>query len=353
MARSLEDAGIPLEGVAAAIQHGALSLEFLNAATYERFSALAAETFRQVSDRTGIPLELLMVIREAIGMAQPSPDDRLRGDEMAIVPFIELQVSFGFRPAAIERLLRVQGDSFRRITEQEAAWWTSEVIEPAIAAGKGPEEIGNADFADRISPLSEQAVLAMYHAHQARAWIANLIEGFEVLMAKAGIHSRLERLPAICFLDITGYTRLTQERGDEAAADLAATVARLVQRSSVQHGGKPIKWLGDGVMLYFGDPGPGVRAALEMVDGLAAAGLPPAHVGLHAGPVLFQEGDYFGQTVNLAARIADYARPGEVLVSQAVANSSQEKGLAFADIGPVELKGVSGTVHLLRASLAQ
>jgi adenylate cyclase len=353
MARSLEDAGIPLEGVAAAIQHGALSLGFLNAATYERFSALAAETFRQVSDRTGIPLELLMVIREAIGMAQPSPDDRLRGDEMAIVPFIELQVSFGFRPAAIERLLRVQGDSFRRITEQEAAWWTSEVIEPAIAAGKGPEEIGNADFADRISPLSEQAVLAMYHAHQARAWIANLIEGFEVLMAKAGIHSRLERLPAICFLDITGYTRLTQERGDEAAADLAATVARLVQRSSVQHGGKPIKWLGDGVMFYFGDPGPGVRAALEMVDGLAAAGLPPAHVGLHAGPVLFQEGDYFGQTVNLAARIADYARPGEVLVSQAVANSSQEKGLAFADIGPVELKGVSGTVHLLRASLAQ
>src|SRR5512132_1406829 len=352
MARSLEDAGIPLEGVAAAIQHGALSLEFLNAATYERFSALAAETFRQVSDRTGIPLELLMVIREAIGMAQPSPDDRLRGDEMAIVPFIELQVSFGFRPAAIERLLRVQGDSFRRITEQEAAWWTSEVIEPAIAAGKGPEEIGNADFADRISPLSEQAVLAMYHAHQARAWIANLIEGFEVLMAKAGIHSRLERLPAICFLDIAGYTRLTQERGDEAAADLAATVARLVQRSSVQHGGKPIKWLGDGVMFYFRDPAPGVRAALEMVDGLAAAGLPPAHVGLHTGQVLFQGGDYFGQTVNLTARIADYARPGEVLVSQAVADVSQEKGIAFGDIGSVELKGVSGTVHLLRAHLA-
>ena len=67
----------------------------------------------------------------------------------------------------------------------------------------------------------------------------------------------------------------------------------------------PIKWLGDGVMFYFRDPGPGVRAALEMVDGLAAAGLPPAHVGLHARPVLFQEGDSFGQTANLSARIAD------------------------------------------------
>ena len=75
-------------------------------------------------------------------------------------------------------------------------------------------------------------------------------------MAKAGIHSRLERPPAICFLDITGYTRFTQELGDAASAELAATLARLVQRSSVQHGGKPIKWLGDGVMFYFDRPAP-------------------------------------------------------------------------------------------------
>ncbi len=351
MARSLEDAGIPLEGVADAIRRGALSLAFLDAPAYERFAALGAETFQQVSDRTGIPLELLMVIREAIGLAQPSPDDPLRDDEMAIVPFIELQLAQGFRIAAIERLLRVQGDCTRRITEQEAAWWASEVIEPAMAAGKGPEGIANVELADRIAPLSEQTLLAMYHAQQARAWTANIIEGFETLLAKAGIHSRLERLPAICFLDISGYTRLTEERGDDAAADLAATVHRLVQRSSVQHGGKTIKWLGDGVMFYFGDPGLGVRAALEMVDGLAAAGLPPAHVGLHTGPVLFQEGDYFGQTVNLSARIADYARPGEVLVSEAVAVASHDPGITFADIGPVELKGVSGTVHLLRANL--
>lgn len=352
MAKSLEDAGIPLEGVADAMRRGALSLAFLDAASYERFATFVPETFREVGERTGVPLDLLTGIREAIGMAQPLPDDRLREDEMAVVSFIELQVAQGFRPAAIERLLRVQGDSIRRITEQEAAWWNSEVIQPAMGAGKGPEVIANVDLADRIAPLAERAILAMYHAQQARAWTANIIEGFETLMAEAGIHSRLERLPAICFLDITGYTRLTQERGDDAAADLAAMVARLVQRSSVQHGGKTIKWLGDGVMFYFGDPGPGVRAALEMVDGLAVAGLPPAHVGLHAGPVLFQEGDYFGQTVNLSARIADFARAGEVLVSQAVADASTEEGVAFSDIGPVELKGVAGPVQLLRASLA-
>ena len=59
-----------------------------------------------------------------------------------------------------------------------------------------------------------------------------------------------------------------------------------------------------------------------MVEAAVSVGLPPAHVGLHAGPVLFQEGDYFGRTVNITARIADYARPGEVLVSQEVVDAS-------------------------------
>ncbi len=349
MAKSLEDAAIPLDRVAAGLRSGALSFAFLDSAAYERFAALAEETFQDVSDRTGIPLDLLTTIRESIGSPSPSPDDRLREDEVAVVPFLQLQVSGGFQSTSIERLLRVYGDSTHRITEAEAAWWNAEVVRPALDANAGVEELSNAAFAERSTPLAEQALLALYHAQQARAWTANIIEGFETLMAKAGIHSRLERPPAICFLDITGYTRLTQERGDEAAADLASRLARLVQRESVRFGGAPIKWLGDGVMFHFREPGPAVRAALEMVDGLATAGLPPAHVGLHTGPVLYQQGDYFGQTVNVTARIADYARPGEVLVSEAVADASREKDIAFSDIGPVELKGMSGTTRLLRA----
>jgi class 3 adenylate cyclase/DNA-binding transcriptional MerR regulator len=351
MARSLEDAGISLDGLGAAIRGGELSLAFMDAAAYERFAEMSPETFQQVSDRTGIPFELLTVVREAIGMAPPSPEDRLRGDELAVVPFLAAQLEAGFKPIGIERLLRVQGDGTRRVAEEEGAWWYSQVIEPAVAAGRPPDEVASVDLANQLTPLSEQTVLAMYHAQQARVWTANLIDGFEQVLAKAGLHSRLERPPAICFLDITGYTRLTQERGDDAAADLAATLARLVQRSSLRHGGKPIKWLGDGVMFYFRDPGPSVRAALEMVAGLADAGLPPAHVGVHTGPVLFQQGDYFGQTVNLSARIADYARPSEVLVSQAVADASSEAGIGFDDIGSVELKGVTTLTHLLRAHL--
>ena len=147
-----------------------------------------------------------------------------------------------------------------------------------------------------------------------------------------------------------GYTRLTQERGDAAAVGLAEQLGRLVQRSSVKYGGRPIKWLGDGVMLFFPHPGHGVVAAIEMSAGVAEAGLPPAHVGLHAGPVIFQDGDYYGQTVNLASRIADYARPGEVLVSQEVVAASAGAEVVFREIGPVELKGVAGAIRLHAAT---
>ena len=85
---------------------------------------------------------------------------------------------------------------------------------------------------------------------------------------------------------------------------------------------------------------------------MADAGLPPAHVGLHAGPVIFQEGDYYGQTVNLASRIADYAQAGEVIVSQEVVDASNDASVAFRDVGPVELKGVPGARRLFAAARA-
>src|SRR5262245_51168668 len=113
MSRSLEDAGIPLDAVADAVRRGTVSFDFFDAPSFDRFSALGTETFQDVSDRTGIPFPLLAVIREAMGLAEPLPTDRLTEDEHRIVPFIELQVLHGFRRVGIERLLRVHGESTR------------------------------------------------------------------------------------------------------------------------------------------------------------------------------------------------------------------------------------------------
>jgi adenylate cyclase len=348
LVHSMMEAGLPIEGLARVVTTGTFGLEFMDTPAYERFSMLSDTTFAQMSERAGVPVELLMLIREATGGAQPNPDVRLREGELDIVPYVAAYFEAGFA-AGLERILRVQGDSLRKIAETEAEWWRSDVIIPALAAGKTGAELANAELSDKLAVHIEPALVANYRAHQVREWTRNIVEGFETVLAEAGLHGRVDRPPAMCFLDITGYTRLTDERGDEAAAALAVQLNRMVQRTSVQHGGRPVKWLGDGVMFYFREPGPGVRAALDMADGVVDAGMPPAHVGLHAGPVVFLEGDYYGQTVNIASRIAEYARPGEVLVSQAVVEAASGVGAQFTDIGPVELKGVGGTVHLLAA----
>ena len=355
MAQTLDRTGIPLDGLADALQRDAVSMAFLDNPMFDRMPAYTTESFAEASARTGIPLALLMVLREAIGLPPPAPDDPLRSDELEVIPYLQLQVDAGFRPASIERLLRGLGDSFRRISEVEANWYVTEVMNPQIATGLGIQGLGTDELSTQLAREGERTMLAILHAHQGHTWTGNILSGFEQLLAQAGLRRATERDPAMCFLDITGYTRLTQERGDAAAAELAETLSRLVTRESVQHGGKPVKWLGDGVMFHFRDPGPGVVAALAMVSGIVGAGLPPAHVGLHAGPVIFQEGDYFGQTVNMASRIADYARPGEVLVTRAVVEATADPaplGLAFTEIGPVELKGVSGVMDLFAARTA-
>jgi adenylate cyclase len=350
----LQIAGVPVEGMATAIREGALSFSYLDESVFDRFAEVSETTFEQLSERTRIPLDLLKVVREAIGFAEPRPEDRVREDELAVVPVIELQVASGFRPAVIERWLRVCADSLRRIVETETDWWRTEVEVPFLEGGMTETQMldAQADVGARMTPLLEKALVAMYRGQQEHAWSRSWLEDVEAALERAGLLTRMHHPPAVCFLDITGFTRLTEERGDEAAADLAGKLATLVRRCAREHVGQPVKWLGDGMMFYFPDPGQGVLASLDMMEALADEALPPAHVGIHAGPVVFQEGDFFGRTVNVAARIAEYARAGEVLVSQEVVDAAGSAPVTFTDIGPVELKGVSTALELHTARRA-
>jgi class 3 adenylate cyclase len=169
-------------------------------------------------------------------------------------------------------------------------------------------------------------------------------------MEERGITPRQPKQPpAIAFLDLTGYTTLAEERGDEAAAALAARLASIVQETAQAHRGRPVKWLGDGVMFHFADPGSAILTGLELVEQTERATTLPARVGINAGTVIAQEGDYFGRTVNIAARIADYAQPRDVLVSEEARQSSAVAEVEFELIGDVPLKGVAQSVRLHRA----
>jgi adenylate cyclase len=350
---ALDGAGLSLDGLAEAMRSGILSLDFVESPAYHRYDSLTDETFREVSEARGMPLDLLLVVRESAVGTEAGPDDLVRESELPVIATGQALLRYGVRPEILAWSMRIFGESLRRMAETEADYWSSDILGPLLREGVPMAEIGRRTgaIAAEISTLGDEAVLAMYHTHQATAWMRNIFEGFEAALASRGLQARVERPPAIAFLDISGYTRLTEERGDEAARDLATSLGQIVRRTTAQHGGRTVKWLGDGVMFHFPEPSRGVIACLEMTRTVTGAGLPPAHVGISAGPVLSQGGDFFGRTVNAASRIAGYARQGEVLVSHDVVEAAPSLAgtVAFEAIGPVELKGLSEALDLYRA----
>jgi adenylate cyclase len=151
------------------------------------------------------------------------------------------------------------------------------------------------------------------------------------------------------FADLSGFTQLTEESGDQVAVGVSLGLAELVGEAVTRHRGEVVKLLGDGVLLHFRDPGEAVRASLEIVESAPSRGLPPAHIGVNAGPMIYEEGDYFGRTVNIASRIASRAGPGQVFVGEAVMASASEVGFRLIEVGEFELKGIAHPVRIFQA----
>jgi len=351
LAAACDRAGLPLDGVGKAVAEGRLSFAFMDLPQYG-FARFTGATYQQVAADRGIPVEFLLRLHEAQGFARPDPSDAVREDDVPVIAALQVALLFGMPEEAVVRMTRVYGETMRRVAEGENDAYRRHVEAPLLSAGMdvGSMLASASAFGAEYSQVMDQALLSLYHRQQEHVWISNMVDRIEESLEQMGLVERLERPPAMCFLDLVGYTRLTEERGDAAAAELAASLAGVVQGVSQHHGGRPVKWLGDGVMFYFPDPAEGVVSALEMVEETGTAGLPPAHVGLHAGPVVRQDGDYFGRTVNVAARIAGRAGAGEVLVSGELARVAADAGgILFQDVGPAMLKNVAEPVPLLRA----
>jgi adenylate cyclase len=355
LAMACEQAGLPMEGIASAIRAGRLSFAFLEAAPFRRWAVRSTRTYRQVSQETGVPLDTLGAVLESMGFARTEPDEPMREDELEVVPLLRLGLSSGtFDLAWLTRLGRAHADGLRLLATAWTEAYQARFEGPALESGADQRTAmeAAAKLGGDFLPLGDPALLGVYRRQQELSWTEHLVERIENELEAAGMLGRPERVPAMSFLDLVGYTHLTEQQGDATAAALAEILAVLVNRSSREHGGVPVKWLGDGVMIHHREPGGAVLSALGLVAQLPEAGLPPAHVGVAAGPVVAQGGDYFGRTVNLAARIAAKAGAGQVLVSGSVAESDPPQGVAFTEAGEVELKGFAHPVRLLEACRA-
>jgi adenylate cyclase len=348
--RAWEAAGLSVEAVMRVVQEGDLSISWLDTPVMTRAERLEL-TYERLCAEEDVPLTLVQALQKALGFAPPAPADRVREGDRELVSLVRMFLSVGAGQGPTLRLLRVYADSLRRVAKAEAELYESEIEQRLRGSGLGERELleHGARFGDQVIASLERALIDIYRRHREHIWIEHSINHAEIALENAGLYQKVSRPPSICFVDLTGYTRLTEERGDEVAAQLATGLASLVEDISRRHGGTPIRWLGDGGMFHFKEPGAAVLSGLDMVESAPRAGLPPMHIGIHTGPVIFQDGDVYGRTVNLASRIASHAGAGQVLASEETVGRSRDAGVQFEPIGPVSLKGLDRRVNLYQA----
>jgi class 3 adenylate cyclase/YHS domain-containing protein len=153
------------------------------------------------------------------------------------------------------------------------------------------------------------------------------------------------------FADIAGFTALTEAHGDHDAAALVAAFCRAVRAELPASGGAEVKTIGDAVMLMIPDPAAAIRLGLRITHELMRGhGAPAVRVGLHHGPAIERDGDYFGAAVNLAARVSGEASGGEVLLTATTAARAAElEGVFYEPRGRRALRNVREPVELFAA----
>jgi adenylate cyclase len=357
MVSALMDGGTTPEVIEAAATEGTLSFQRLDEYTPYEPGPRADRTFAEFQEDAGPGAELLPAVYEVLGLPQPDPAAPIHTDEEAMFErFIE-----GWRtapdPDAPIRAARLMAQGTRTALLGWAELLDEQLARPArerLLRGElesFPDDV-RLTFTRMTSLAPEMFtwLAARYLEHRS---VTGIVEGFEGFLASRGLAPPPDPLgpPAIVFVDLSGFTRLTSERGDESAVDAATSLQRRADEAARRYGGRLVKLLGDGAMLRLSDAEAGLGAALDLVDAMNAEGALSSHAGVHAGSVIERDLDVFGQTVNLASRIADVAGPGDVLASEAVTEAATGDALfGFEPIGSRELKGLPEPVPLFRVT---
>ena len=288
----------------------------------------------------------------AAGFPAPLPGVPMREDDIRLLRELVANARVLGGDEVGARLARTFGDTARRAAEAGVAMFAENVNSPVVNADLGDDgRAAVSNLAARLMAGSEVLLGELYRRHLEHTLMRQWATAAETFLDQIGVRAARPQLHGVAFVDLTGYTPLTASRGDATAVRLASDLADLAEDAVARHNGRVVKLLGDGAMLHFEDRHDAVRGALALVELIAVSDLPPGHAGVHAGPVIERDGDYFGQTVNLAARISAQAGAGEVLVSADLVRNGPDD-LAFQSQGTRAIKGV-GDVELFVAAPAR
>ena len=296
---------------------------------------------------------------DAFGLPEPDPDEHLPIDEEALIEdYLRDWLAVDPTGAAATRVARAMRDAITQVTESWLDTWDA-VARPSIATQGAPSPVGvpAGDAAGAENPTVRMAevgrrLLPMLLDRSLQAALnARIVAAVEHELVAAGrVPARPRRPAAVAFVDLSGFTSHTIAAGDEAAASVAERLRAIAEDRLPQVGGRLVKVLGDGVMLVFPDAASAVTTTLAIVAESGTRDLLPAHAAIAAGRVVRRQGDIYGSTVNLAARLVSLAGPGEVVVEEGVIVALPRGTASFEPIGRVELRGFPLPIATWRVS---
>ncbi len=341
----MRERGYSLEDLKSAGREGRLAFGFAE----ELFSAAEqTETVSvtTVARETGLEPELIERILVILGT--PKGQQRnLSPDDAAALRHCARVLAAGFPLVAFLQLVRVYVQSMRRIADAEVRLFHLYVHEPlirdAVPELEMAEEMG--DLAADVLPLA--APLTEYlHTRYLRYFLEQDVVGH----MEAGLGADTAEIElgqvtvTLCFIDLTGFTRYTEEEGDLEALDVIERFVATVE-STLPPEATILKTIGDEVMVV----SPDAASLTEWAVGFLGRfpDRPQPRVGIHCGEAVYRDGDYFGSQVNLAHRVVSRALAGEVLVTDRVAEAIKGRaGLDLEPIGQVSLKGFPAPTEL-------
>jgi adenylate cyclase len=345
---ALATSGVPFEAVGEAIGEGRISFDFIDELAPNPIPLLP-ETQAELVQRLGLSDELARALGTILGTCSLPPDQQVRSDHAELFEMVAAAKANGAPDELLVRVVRATAESLRHIIDAQRDFVDVTLLEPAAAAGATPSEMlaSTAPTRRRYRELGRRSVEVLFDRFVDESTFQQIVELMEAELGDRRVVAGAA--PAIAFIDLTGYTRLAEEAGDDEAAAQASRFIEAVEAAASETGGRLVKVLGDGVMLHFADSDAAIRAAISVLSRAQRQGLPAARAGINAGPMVRRDGDYFGSVVNLAARAADYARAHEILVTQEVVDAwTGGDTLYFRGIGAVSLKNVTKRIELFQ-----
>jgi adenylate cyclase len=280
-----------------------------------------------------------------MGLPKPEPHRLMRKDELSLLHLMMAADKQGIDKSSLVRVLRAFSQNGKRMAEAMRDLFRSDVEGPLLASGMSVADMMTATAPRRVAlqNIGFTTIRLLLSRYTEDVVFDNIATRIEATLAERGdAKPRDNTHMAITFVDLEGFTTLTREAGDEAAGDVIARFEDAAHEVLAAHGGRLVKSLGDGLLSTFSDPADAVPASLAMLRRLEKEHLPRGRVGLSIGSVLRRDGDVFGNTVNLAARLVSIAGPGEIAADARSAVLLSD--LPWAPEETLRLKGLGDVV---------